>query len=111
MESDTVVIKFPGVSDEEANKYAGSLADELSQISGLEAKPARMCPETQDFGATLVVVLGTASVTAIAHGIRSWLARAGTIAEICGADGKKVILKNVESKHITEIAEALSERK
>jgi hypothetical protein len=30
MKSATVVIKFPGVSDEEANKYAGSLADELS---------------------------------------------------------------------------------
>jgi hypothetical protein len=109
MENDAVVIKFPGVSDEEANKYAGSLADELSEISGLKAKPARERPETQDFGATLVLVLGTASVTAIALGIKSWLARTGTDAEFYGADGKQVILKNVESKHIPQIAKALSE--
>jgi hypothetical protein len=66
MENDAVVIKFSGVSDEEANKYAGSLADELSEIAGLKAKPARERHETQDFGATLVLVLGTASVN------RSW---------------------------------------
>jgi hypothetical protein len=109
--NDVVIIKFPGESDEEANKHAGGLADELSEISGVKAKPARERPETQDFGATLVLVLGTASVAAIANGIKSWLARTGTDAEIYGADGKKAILKNVASKDISQIAKALSERK
>ena len=109
MENDAVVIKFSGVSDEEANKYAGSLADDLREISGLKAQPARDNPATMDFGATLVLILGTASVTAVARGIQIWLSRQGTVIDIETPNGK-AILKNVDSKQAGKLGEALSKK-
>lgn len=102
----STIIRFPDESSSLANKYVQSLADDLADIQDLQACPARERPETQDFGATLVLVLGTASATAVANGIRKWLTRTGTSAEFRTPDGK-VKLTNVESKDIAEIARAL----
>jgi hypothetical protein len=108
IQSETFIVKFPAVTTDEANKLASSLADELNEIAGLDkAQPARDNPETQDFGATLILVLGTASVTAIARGIEKWLARAGTTVEIHTASGK-VVMKDVQGKDAVAIAKALS---
>lgn len=104
-----VIIKFPGVTDDEANQFAGNLSAELSEdIVGVEATPARTRRDTQDFGATLVLLLGTASATAVATGIKNWLTRKGTKADFYSRDGKHVLLENVQSKDIREIAKALS---
>jgi hypothetical protein len=108
MTTDSFVISFPGASKDTANKYAQSLADELScNVIGLErVEPTRENDETQDFGATLVLVLGTAAATAVAKGVQKWLARTGTTAELL-KDGS-VRLSNLESKDVAEIAKAFA---
>jgi hypothetical protein len=108
MKNPTLTITFPGATKAEANRYAQSLADDLTaQVSNLEsAEPIRDNEDAQDFGATLVLVLGTAAATEVARGIRSWLSRHGSVASL-SKDGT-VILENIESKDVASIANALS---
>jgi hypothetical protein len=101
-------LRFPMTSKQEANVLASGLADEISEIAGIEkAKTLREDPQTQDFGATLVLLLGTASVTAVANGIRSWLSRKGVTAEIYDQN-QKIVLRDVRSQDIAEIVKAFS---
>jgi len=110
MSDEKIIIRFPEATSDDANRYAPTLVDELSEIKNLKADTEREESEAQDFGATVVLILGTASVTAIAHGIEKWLARHGTSMTIEDERGK-VILNNVEGKDAAAIAKALSNRK
>ena len=74
--ADKFIITFPEITDAEANRYASDLAHVLTEADkGLHVEQSRNRIGTQDFGTTLVLVLGTASVTAIARGIQAFLKR------------------------------------
>jgi hypothetical protein len=76
MPETSVLISFPDSSSAEGNRFAGTLAETLLDLDpSIEVQRVREGSETQDFGATLVVVLGTTAVTALARGFGSWLAR------------------------------------
>lgn len=66
------------------------VAGELLDVEAVRVKEDQ---STQDFGATLVLLLGTTGVTALAQGIATWLARRSE-AEVrlsrIGADGSHV---------------------
>lgn len=112
MEVPRFVMRFPETETDKANRYARSLADSLRDLldSGDEVSVSRDNPESQDFGATLVLVLGTTAVTALAEGIKAWLQRnSGAQLEIL-SDGT-VVAKNLESKDAASIAQALSKRR
>ena len=55
-----------------ASDLAGSIADHAPDLA---VSRLREDDTTQDFGATLAVVLGSAAATSFAHGIAVWLAR------------------------------------
>jgi hypothetical protein len=75
MESAEYVIRFDDVSKAEASQYAGELRDKLLATSPeLSVEYERDADNTQDFGATLAVVLGTPAVIILAQGIKAWLA-------------------------------------
>jgi hypothetical protein len=107
----TFILSFPGTSRAEGNKLAADLAAEMRGIDrNLRVEQRRDRDDTQDFGVTLAVVLGTASVTAVAKGAASWLARhSGTILQI-EKDGT-VLAKNLDSRDAARIAEAFAPRK
>jgi hypothetical protein len=73
MANQSFYLKFPGSDPRDANINAERLGDELANdkdIVGLNmVEPQRERIETMDFGGTLVLMLGTASVTALARGI------------------------------------------
>lgn len=70
------IINFPDASLAEANKYSSELAVFLRALDpNLSVEQCRDRSDTQDFGATIAVILGTASVTTLANGIATWLAR------------------------------------
>ena len=105
-------IKFLGMSAAEADVAAADLADflktEVSDRQQLTVDRQRTSPGSQDFGATLVLVLGTAAATAVAKGIRAWLtAHTGTTIEITDGRGK-VVATNIDAKSAAEIAKAWS---
>ena len=110
----TYKIKFLNASAAEANVKAADMATWLRNAvphDQLEVDRERTSKDSQDFGATLVLVLGTAAVTAVAKGVQSWLtAHTGTTIEITTDDGT-VVATNVNAKSAAEIAKAWSERK
>ena len=104
------VVTFPESSRAEANQYAADLVTFLSELhtdSAIEQKRDRQ--DTQDFGATVAIVLGTASATAIAKGIAVWLMRNSGARIQISSDGN-VIAKNLDSRDAARIAEAFSRK-
>jgi hypothetical protein len=110
MANDPFTISFPGVSVAEGNRFASSLADALRDSdSSVAVERQRERPDTQDFGASLAVILGTAAVTAVAKGIEAWLARnSGAQIEIRRNDNVVLIASHLDSKDVPQIAAALS---
>jgi hypothetical protein len=109
MENESLILSFPGVSAADGNVYAGTLSNDLLRIDpSLKVERSRTNPDTQDFGATLILVLGTASVQAVVRGLTSWLVRnSGARIDITTSTGK-VVAKNIDSRDASRIAEALS---
>ena len=109
MPGDPFVITFPGASAAEANKYASELAATLRDIDlSVRAEQRRDREAAQDLGATLVLILGTASVTAIANGIAAWLRRHGGRARIEITKAGNLIATNLDSSDAATIVRALS---
>jgi hypothetical protein len=70
------LIAFQGVDVATANGLAADLEDFLSEsVPDADIERRREDPLTQDFGATLAIIVGSAAVTALAKGVASWLAR------------------------------------
>ena len=110
MQNKELVISFPGITKDLANRFAKALADDLKlNIVGLQKAESRRDDESaQDFGATIVLILGTAAATAVAKGIRTWLERNNTSAELY--ENGTVIVKNLKSEDIATIAKAMSSK-
>jgi Effector Associated Constant Component 1 len=110
MSADAILISFANVSTAEANQLASSLAEVLRDVDpGIVVDRQRERPDTQDFGASLAVVLGTAAATAFAKGIAAWLSRnSGACVEIRCKGKPVVIASHLASKDVSRIVEVLS---
>lgn len=104
--SKEILLNFPGLSADRANRCAQSLQQELRAVD-VNAEQSRTSSESQDFGATLAVILGTASVTALARGIQTWLARNNVQLEISTGAGK-IIARNIDSHDAAAITASIS---
>jgi hypothetical protein len=112
MQLQPLIISFPDSSTAEGNRLAGALADALRDVTPeIEVEPRRDRPDTQDFGASLAIVLGTTAVTAVARGIAAWLAR-NSGAQIEIQRHGKVVLRatHLDSRDIPRIVQALSQQ-
>lgn len=112
MEADALIFTFPETSTAAGNRFASSLANALRDTDpDVVVSRERERPDTQDFGTSLAVVLGSAAVSAVGKGIAAWLARnSGAQIEIC-RNGKVVLrASHLDSKDVPRIAEALSRR-
>lgn len=100
------VIAFTEVSPADANRYAADLAETLHSVhQNVKVTQERTRPDTQDAGTILTIVLGAASVTAVAKGIAAWLARHSGARIQISADGS-VLATNLDSRDAARIAEA-----
>jgi hypothetical protein len=108
MAAEELIVRFPAVDLNIANQHVEDLRSELKQMGVQDVERRREQAESQDFGATLVLVLGTASVTAIAKGLGAWLRRTGTKVEITKPDGTRTVISNTDSADIAKIIEAMS---
>ena len=112
MDQQTYIIKFDNASDAEANRYASELRDMLlDAASDVEVDRRRDNPDTQDFGATLVLVLGAPAIVAIATALGNWLTlhrRAGIT--IKTANGE-IVGTNLTSKDVLKLADLLLTKK
>ncbi|HTF69625.1 MAG TPA: hypothetical protein VK638_43790 [Edaphobacter sp.] len=106
---DPLTISFPGVSDAQANQLANSLHPVLREIDrALTVEKRKINPESQDGGATLAIILGSAAIAQLAKGIAAWLARnSGTTIEIKAPDGTSVTIKHGGSDTAQTVEAAL----
>jgi hypothetical protein len=107
---DRFIVSFPNVSTAEGNRFAGTLAAILRDADPtVEVDRVRERSDTQDFGASLALVLGTAAATAVAKGISAWLARnSGAHLEIRRNDQVVLVASHLNSNDVPEIAAAFS---
>ena len=110
MTSTGIAIRFCDVTPDLGNQYAEDLRDTLADAidSGGRIERVRSNPEAQDFGATLVLVLGTTAATAIAEGIRTWLARNSGASIELEVGGTTVHARNLDSQGVAELAKVIA---
>jgi hypothetical protein len=106
------IISFDGISSAEANFYAEELRDTLLDASAdVEVERKRDDPSTQDFGATLALVLGTPAVAIIARALGNWLTLRRKAAITIKTANGEIIGTNLTSQDILKLAELLLEKK
>lgn|SRR5262245_16719873 len=83
MADQRITLSFPDVTLDVGNQCAASLANQLKDVhKSVQVERQRKRADTMDFGATLVLLLGTAAVTEIAKGVAQWIARHRTRVEL-----------------------------
>ena len=107
-EKSTFKIRFENSSVSEAGRKAAELRDSLLDInSDISAEIVKDDPTTQDFGSTLVLVLGAPAVVIIARGIANYLKRAhGSI--VIETDDGTVVATGITGQDAARIAEAFA---
>jgi hypothetical protein len=111
-EKHQLTIRFEGLSLAEAGAHARKLQQELADLQHDEegqdvesVKVVKDSQETMDFGTTLVLILGTPAVIAVARGVANYLDRSRTSVTI--ERNGKVVMKNVRGQDIAKIIEAI----
>jgi hypothetical protein len=108
-EHKTLIVRFQGVSVAEAGRKAAALRDDLLNASpSIHAEIRKEDQTTQDFGATLVLLLGAPAVVAVAKGIADYLRRKPGKLSI-EADGR--VIFEGESADAARIVEAMGGKK
>ena len=96
-------IRFRDCTPDEANDYAADLQTELNGVTaGVTVSRQKDAPEAQDLGATLVLILGTGAITAVAKGLSTWIARNSGAKVVITKDGT-VVAENLNSEDAARI--------
>src|SRR6266699_2792977 len=109
MPDKTFTIHFRDCTPDEGNAYSEELQQQLKEIdSGVTVHRRKDNPEAQDFGATLVVILGTGAITAVANGVSTWIARNSGAKVVITKDG--IVAQNIDSRDAARmVADALKQ--
>jgi hypothetical protein len=108
VEKQTYIITFDNVSAAEANRYAEELRRALLDASpDVEVHRRRDDPHTQDFGATLVLLLGTPATAAIVTAIGNWLALRNRASLTIKRADEQIVVQNITSTKAAELAQYL----
>lgn len=84
-------VRFEGMTAADANLAAIELRSMLERSGdGIQAQVVKERDDTQDFGATLLLILGTKAAITVAKAIHSYIAKRGDRVVIETADGKVV---------------------
>lgn len=106
-------LTFEGLDGPQANVAAQSLKDALTVLgkSDLSVTTKKERANTQDFGATLVLVFGTPFAIAVAKGIADWIRqRPDTKISIRDKNGKKVLDFTGKGKDLSKLKGVLQGR-
>ena len=110
MDTQKLRITFEGASPADASRFAQDLEGQLSEVSpSVNVSVEKTRPETQDFGATLVLLFGTPVAIALAKAVTTFLQR-NLGASITITRGGTVIAKNLDSSDAARIAEAFASK-
>lgn len=106
MDQKTYLITFDEVSVAEANQYAEELRGFLLDASpDIVVRRRRDDPRTQDFGATLVLLLGTPATAAVVTAIKNWLIYRNPASITIKRDNEEIVVEQISSKKAEELVE------
>jgi len=104
----TYSVTFEGVSPADANRYAEELRTALlDAASDVTVQRRRENPLTEDFGATLILTLGTPAAVAIVTAVENWLKLRNSASLTWKTADGQIIVQNITSKNATELAQLL----
>jgi hypothetical protein len=106
-------LTFEGLDGAQANVAAQSLKDALTALgkSDINVTTRKERADTQDFGATLVLVFGTPVAIALANGIADWIRqRPDTKVSIRDKNGNKVLDFTGKGKDLDKLKGVLQGR-
>src|SRR5690348_14943325 len=108
MNEQTYIITFETASAADANRYAEELRQFLLDASpDVEVHRRRDDSRTQDFGSTLVLLLGTPAAGAIVTAIGNWLALRHRASITVKRADEQIVIQNITSKQAGELAHLL----
>jgi len=111
MDQQTYIITLEGISPADAQRYAGELRNALLDATpDITVQRRRESPLTQDFGATLVLTLGTPAVVAVVKAVGDWLALRNRASLTWKTADEHLMVQNITSKNATELAQFLLSR-
>ncbi len=112
MNEQTYIIRFSGVSSADANRYADELRNTLlDAVPGIIVQRGRDDPRTQDFGATLILILGTPTVVAATTAIGDWLRLRSSASITFETPDKHIVIENITSKNAVELVQHLLKKR
>src|SRR2546427_521620 len=108
MNQQTYIVTVEGVSPADTHRYAEELRNALLDATpDLTVQRRRENPLTQDFGATLVLILGTPAVVAVVTAVGNWLKLRNSASLTWKTADGHMIVQNITSKNATELAQLL----
>ncbi len=108
MDEQTYIITFDTASAADANRYAEELRQALLDASpDVQVHRRRDDPRTQDFGSTLVLLLGTPATAAIVTAIGNWLALRNRASITVKRADEQIVIQNITSKKAGQLAQLL----
>src|SRR6266478_4662981 len=95
------VLTFAGTEAAAGNRYANGLRDFILDLgTDVRVEKHRESVDSQEFGSTLVLVLGTTAISTLAYGVAAWLSRnAGARITVRTAKGE-VVAEGLDSKDV-----------
>jgi hypothetical protein len=108
MDQNTYIITFDNDSVADANRWASELKEVfLDAISDVEVEQRRDNPYSQDFGATLVLILGTPAIITGAKVLGNWLILHRQVSITIKTPQGEVVGTNLTSNDALKLAELL----
>ncbi len=108
MDQYTYLITFDNISPADANQYAEELRGfVLDAVPDADVQRKRSDPRTQDWGTILEIVLGSASVVALAKAVGNWLLRRQSASLTFKRPEGDVIVRNVNNRTVVKLTELL----
>lgn len=108
MDQQTYIVTFGEVSPADANRYAEELRNALLDATpDITVQRRRENAYTQDFGATLVLILGTPAVAAVVAAVDNWLKLRNSASLTWKTADEQIIVQNISSKNAAELAQLL----
>jgi hypothetical protein len=108
MDKQTYIISFETVEAATANRYAEELRQALLNASpDIQVHRRRDDPHTQDFGGTLVLLLGTPAAAATITALSNWLTLRNRASITIKRGNDQIVAQNITSKTAGELAQLL----
>ena len=112
MDQQRYTITFDDVSVADANRWSSELKESiLDATPNVEVEQQRDNPYSQDLGTTLVLILGTPAIIAVAKAIGNWLTLRRQVSITIKSPQGEIIGTNLTSKDAMKLAELLFSRK